>query len=153
LLQIETADIKDAEAILQLQRAAYQCEAKLYHDFEIPPLTETLSQLKALFASHIFLKATVDGKIVGSVRANISNGSCHIGRLIVHPKYQNRGIGTQLLAEIERKYPACRRFELFTGIKSQGNIRLYEKAGYRAFKTESVSNKLSFIYFEKVKQH
>ena len=148
---IETADINDAEAILQLQRTAYQSEAKIYNDFEIPPLTETLSQLRALFSSHVFLKATVDGKIVGSVRANIHNGSCHIGRLIVDPKYQNRGIGTQLLAEIERKYPACRRFELFTGIKSQRNIRLYEKAGYRAFKTESVSNKLSLICFEKVK--
>jgi RimJ/RimL family protein N-acetyltransferase len=152
-LLIKTAEVSDAEAIIQLQRTAYQSEAKIYNDFEIPPLTETLGQLKALFPSHTFLKATVDGKIVGSVRANIHNGSCHIGRLIVNPNYQNRGIGTQLLAEIERKYPACRRFELFTGIKSQGNIRIYEKAGYRAFKTESVSNKLCFIYFEKVKQH
>lgn len=148
---IETADVNDAEAILQLQRAAYQSEAKLYNDFEIPPLTETLSQLRALFASHVFLKATVDGKIVGSVRANIHNGSCHIGRLLVDPNYQNRGIGTQLLAEIERKYQFCRRFELFTGIKSQKNIRLYEKAGYKAYKTQSVSNKLSLICFEKVK--
>jgi ribosomal protein S18 acetylase RimI-like enzyme len=150
-LLIETADVNDAEAILQLQRTAYQSEAKIYNDFEIPPLTETLSQLKTLFSSHVFLKATVDSKIVGSVRANIHNGSCHIGRLIVDPNYQKRGIGTQLLIEIERKYPACRRFELFTGIKSQGNIRLYEKAGYKAFKTQSVSNKLSLICFEKVK--
>jgi ribosomal protein S18 acetylase RimI-like enzyme len=151
-VQIETADSRDAEAILQLQRSAYQSEAKIYNDFEIPPLTETLSQLRALFANHTFLKATVDGRIVGSVRANIHNGTCHIGRLIVDPNYQNRGIGTMLLAEIERKYPACRRFELFTGIKSQGNIRLYEKAGYKAYKTQSVSNKLSLIFFEKVKQ-
>jgi ribosomal protein S18 acetylase RimI-like enzyme len=151
-LLIETADVNDAETILQLQRTAYQSEAKLYNDFEIPPLIETLSQLKALFSNHIFLKATADAKIVGSVRANISNGSCHIGRLIVDPNYQNRGIGTQLLAEIERKHSTCRRFELFTGIKSQRNIRLYEKAGYKAFKTQSVSNKLSLICFEKVKQ-
>ena len=148
---IETANANDAKIILQLQRTAYQSEAKLYNDFEIPPLVETLSQLKALFSSHVFLKATVDGKIVGSVRANIHNGSCHIGRLIVDPTYQNRGIGTQLLDFIERKYPSCRRFELFTGIKSKINIRLYEKAGYKAFKTQSISNKLSLICFEKVK--
>lgn len=149
---IEPADVNDAEAILQLQRNAYQSEAKLYNDYEIPPLTETLSQLKALFSNHVFLKATVDGKIVGSVRSNIHSGSCHIGRLIVDPNYQNQGIGTQLLAEIERRNPTCRRFELFTGIKSQRTIRLYEKAGYRAFKTQSVSNKLSLICLEKVKQ-
>lgn len=148
---IEVADVNDAETLLQLQRVAYQSEAKLYNDFEIPPLTETLSQLKALFSNHVFLKATADGRIVGSVRKNIHSGSCHIGRLIVHPEYQNRGIGTQLLTEIERRNPTCKRFELFTGIRSQKNIRLYEKAGYKAYNTQSVSSKLSLICFEKVK--
>lgn len=150
-MQIQTATLSDAKEILQLQRVAYESEAKIYNDPEIPPLTETLTQLKALFNNHVFLKATVDGKIVGSVRACINNGSCHIGRLIVSPELQNRGIGTQLLSAIELQYWGCRRFELFTGIKSVKNIRLYERAGYKAFKTEAVSNKLSLICFEKVK--
>lgn len=149
---IETADINDAEVILELQKAAYQSEAEIYQDYEIPPLTETLGQLKLLFSNHIVLKATIDGRIIGSVRANINNGSCHIGRLIVDPQYQNHGVGTALLAEIECKYPTCRRFELFTGIKSQRNIRIYEKVGYKAYKTQTVSSKLSLICFEKVKQ-
>lgn len=151
-MQIETATINDAEEILQLQRVAYQSEAKIYYDPDIPPLTETLSELKALFENHTFLKATVGGKIVGSVRASINNGTCHIGRLIVSPEVQNQGIGTKLLQTIEHKYPACRRFELFTGIKSAKNSRLYEKAEYKAFKTEAVSNKLSLICFEKVRE-
>jgi GNAT superfamily N-acetyltransferase len=69
----------------------------------------------------------------------------------VSPQHQNRGIGTQLLKAIEQQYSKCRRFELFTGIKSAKNIRLYERVGYKAFKTEAVSNKLSLICFEKVK--
>jgi RimJ/RimL family protein N-acetyltransferase len=150
-LQIETATINDAKEILQLQRVAYESESKIYNDPEIPPLTENLTQLKALFSNHTFLKATIDGKIVGSVRACINNGSCHIGRLIVSPQHQNRGIGTQLLKAIEQQYTKCRRFELFTGIKSAKNIHLYERAGYKAFKTEAISNKLSLICFEKVK--
>jgi GNAT superfamily N-acetyltransferase len=148
-LQIETATIDDAKEILQLQKEAYQSEGKIYNDFEIPPLVETLGELKALFGSHLFLKATVDGKIVGSVRASMNNQTCHIGRLFVNPKFQSQGIGAGLLAEIERKCGA-RRFELFTGIKSARNIRLYERAGYRAFKTEAVSKKVSLICFEKV---
>lgn len=150
-MQIEPATLNDAHDILLLQREAYESEAKTYNDPEIPPLTETLTQLKALFSNHTFLIATIDGRIVGSVRACIHNGSCHIGRLIVSPQHQNRGIGTQLLAAIEQQYTKCRRFELFTGVKSAKNIRLYEKAGYKAFKTEAVSNKLSLICFEKVK--
>lgn len=150
-MQIQTATQNDAKEILQLQRVAYESEEKIYNDPEIPPLTETLTQLKALFTNHTFLKATIDGKIVGSVRACINNGSCHVGRLIVSPQHQNQGIGTQLLTAIEQHYATYRRFELFTGIKSAKNIRLYERAGYKAFKTEAVSNKLSLICFEKVK--
>ncbi len=147
---IETADINDAAQILLLQKEAFQSEAKAYNDFEIPPLTETIEELKQLFKNHIFLKATVDGKIVGSVRASLNNGTCHIGRLVVDPKFQNQGIGKKLLSEVERKCASCKRFELFTGIKSAKNIHLYEKEGYRAFKTEAVSGKLSLICFEKV---
>ena len=149
-MQIETADINDAAEILLLQKEAFQSEAKTYNDFEIPPLTETLDDLKQLFKNHIFLKATVDGKIVGSVRASLNNGTCHIGRLVVDPQFQNQGIGKKLLFEIERKCASCKRFELFTGIKSAKNIHLYEKEGYRAYKTEAVSGKLSLICFEKV---
>jgi GNAT superfamily N-acetyltransferase len=149
-LQIETADINDAVEILLLQKEAFQSEARAYNDFEIPPLTETLDELKQLFKNHIFLKATVDGKIVGSVRASLNNGTCYIGRLVVDPKFQNQGIGKKLLSEIESKCASCKRFELFTGIKSAKNIHLYEKEGYRAFKTEAVSGKLSLICFEKV---
>jgi GNAT superfamily N-acetyltransferase len=150
LLLIETADVNDAAKILLLQREAFQSEAKAYNDFEIPPLTETLDELKLLFTNHIFLKATIDGKIVGSVRASVNNGTCHIGRLVVDPKFQNQGIGTKLLGEIERKCASCKRFELFTGIKSARNIHLYGKVGYRAFRTEAVCGRISLICFEKV---
>ncbi len=147
---IETADIDDAEEILQLQRQAFQSQAEFYNDHKIPPLIETLDELKILFKNHTFLKATINGKILGSVRASLNNGTCHIGRLVVDPKFQNQGIGAKLLAEIERKCADCRRFELFTGAKSTKNIHLYEKAGYKAFKTMVVSDKLSLICLEKV---
>ena len=39
---IEKADSADAEAILALQKLAYKDEAKIYGDFQIPPLLETL---------------------------------------------------------------------------------------------------------------
>ncbi len=150
-MQIENATADDAAQILELQKIAYQSEAELYNDYTIPPLTETLEELKTLFENHIFLKATVEGKIVGSVRAcNKGNGTCHIGRLIVAPDFQNRGVGTLLLAEIERRFAGCSRFELFTGAKSDRNIHLYQKAGYKQFKTMAVSDKLKLTCLEKV---
>ena len=84
-VEIAKADVKDAEEILSLQKLAYRQQAKLYNDFQIPPLLESLNQLKVNFETHVFLKATVDGKIVGSVKVLRKGDTCEVGRLMVHP--------------------------------------------------------------------
>ncbi len=121
----------DLGAILELQRRAYQREAERYGDFSIPPLTQTREELQGQFEAGIILKAVLEGCIIGSVRADLSEGICRIGRLIVHPDHQRKGVGTELLQEIEGRYrDTCLAYELFTGDRSAGNIRLYEKNGY-----------------------
>ncbi|MGD0450270.1 MAG: hypothetical protein ABSA79_04330 [Candidatus Bathyarchaeia archaeon] len=65
---IQTANIDDAEEILTLQKLAYKSEAKLHGDFQIPPLVESLDELKDKFKTHVFLKVTADGKIIVSVK-------------------------------------------------------------------------------------
>jgi len=148
---IKKATVEDAQDILSLQKLAYQIEASLYGGYPIPPLVESLDDLKANFESYVFLKAMVDGKIVGSVRVLEKSGTCHVGRLMVHPNWQNRGIGARLLQEVERVFPACRRFELCTGTKSEKNIRLYEKAGYRTFKVEKPPGNVELVFLEKTR--
>jgi GNAT superfamily N-acetyltransferase len=146
---IQPAQPQDAAEILALQKLAYQSEAAIYGDYFIPPLTQTLDQMHADLADQICLKATVDGCIVGSVRARLREGTCFVGRLIVHPGHQNRGIGTSLMAEIEREFPAAARFELFTGHRSDRNLYLYRKLGYRPCKQERVSEALTLVFLEK----
>jgi ribosomal protein S18 acetylase RimI-like enzyme len=136
-MNISQAKIADAEEILYLQKLSYQSEAELYNDYNIPPLTQTLEELKTQFKDHVILKAVIKDKIIGTVRAHEENGISHVGRLAVHPKMQNQGIGTALLVEIE-KYYKCKRFELFTGSKSNNNIRLYQKLAYSVFKTSKI---------------
>jgi ribosomal protein S18 acetylase RimI-like enzyme len=67
---------------------------------------------------------------------------------MVRPDLQRKGIGTNLLREIEKICPH-RRYELFTSSKSENNIRLYEKSGYSIFKKLTISDNLTFVYFEK----
>jgi len=86
---------------------------------------------------------------VGSVRAEAIGGTCHIGRLIVSPDYQNQGIGTKLMLEIENIFRDSLRYELFTGEKSKKNIYLYQKLSYRIFKSESLSDNVNIVYLEK----
>ncbi len=148
---VKKADIEDASEILSLQKLAYKGEAKIYNDFQIPPLLETLEELKGGFGTHLILKATIDGKMVGSVRVISKEGTCHVSRLMVHPDLQNRGIATKLMQEIEHIFPSCHKFELFTGEKSAKNIRLYEKMGYNVFKTDQPPGNVKLVYLEKTR--
>jgi ribosomal protein S18 acetylase RimI-like enzyme len=99
----------------------------------------------------VVLKATIDGRIVGSVRGHVEEGTCHIGRLIVHPDVQNQGIGTALVGGIEEHFSDALRFELFTGDISERNLHLYGKLGYRIFATESLSEKVTIVLLEKLR--
>ena len=144
---IERADIFDAKEILLLQKLAYSSEADIYNDFGIIPMVQTLDQIEKDFKKCIFLKVVIDNKIIGSVKAYEKEGTCHIGRLIVHPDFQNRGIGTKLMKEIENIFNDSKRFELFTGDKSQKNLYLYQKLGYKIFKEQKIDN-INFIYLE-----
>lgn len=145
---VDIAAKNDLEEILKLQKLAYQENAIRYNDFAIQPLTQTLEGLKKESEGSIILKVVEDRMIVGSVRAFEKNGSCYIGKLIVHPGYQNRGIGKKLMKAIEKCFEGV-RFELFTGHLDEKNLAFYEKMGYRRFKEEKIHDALRFVFFEK----
>jgi ribosomal protein S18 acetylase RimI-like enzyme len=149
-VSIERAEPVDAEAILALQRLAYRSEAALYGDYSIPPLTESLEELRAVFdEGAVVLRAMRGGRLVGSVRARLRGGTCEIARLIVHPELQGRGIGRRLMAEIEACFPEASRFALFTGDRSQRNLRIYERLGYQRRGSEAQTEKVTIIHLEK----
>ena len=146
---IEKAQRSDLEEILRLQYLAYQSEARLFDDPDIPPLKQTLDEVTEEFDCGVVLKATNEnGRIIGSVRAYSESNTAYIGKLMVHPDFQRKGLGSMLLEAIEKEY-AGQRFELFTSTKSISNIRLYERRGYRIFKEEQISDQLCFVYMEK----
>jgi len=148
-LSIKRAQVQDAEAILDLQKLAYLSEAEIYNNKSIPPLTQTLEEIRAEFDNQIFLKALIDEIIVGSVRAYQTERTCHIGRLVVHPKSQNRGIGSRLMKEIEGAFENVKRFELFTGDNSERNLYLYHKLGYREFRRKYFQDIFVLVFLEK----
>lgn len=148
-MEITRATVQDAKAILALQRLAYQCEAQRYNDYRLPPLTETLAELQREFDRSVFLKAVGEDGICGSVRARDDGKTCFIGRLIVHPASRRQGIATRLMREIEECFPHVTRYELFTGYKSQGNLRLYDKLGYRVFREARPEQGPRLVFLEK----
>lgn len=149
MIIIEKAKETDLKEILALQYIAYQSEAKLFNSTDIPPLKQTIEEVYEEFRKGIVLKVLDENKtIIGSVRAYEEKGTVYIGKLMVHPTMQKKGIGSRLLSEMERQYPD-RRYELFTSTKSVSNIRLYESLGYKIYKEESVTEELKFVYMQK----
>ena len=138
----------DAPDVLRLQYIAYQSEAELYNDFTIQPLTQTLDELLSEYRRGIVLKAVSGDEIIGSVRAYTDGDTGYIGKLIVHPDHQGMGLGKQLLAAIESRLQK-KRFELFTGEKSERNLHIYEKAGYTRFREETDESGVTYVYLEK----
>ena len=143
-ITLKRALISDADKILALQKRAFKPEADLYNNYSIPALIQTLNEMKEDIKTKRVIKAEIDNEIIGSVRAYQINGTCFIGMLIVHPAYQNKGIGSKLLNTIELEFGHVTRYELFTGYKSQKNIKLYEKLGYLYFKKDEY-----LVYMEK----
>jgi ribosomal protein S18 acetylase RimI-like enzyme len=153
MVTISDASADDAEVLLALQKLAYQSEAKLYNDWSLPPLTQTLESLLEDLTHSIVLKATLGDRVVGSVRARRDGETCAIGRLVVHPELQGRGIGSQLLRSIETRFVGVARFELFTGSRSEANIRLYQRHGYTITRTQSLSEAIAITFLEKRAGH
>jgi ribosomal protein S18 acetylase RimI-like enzyme len=122
----------------------------LYNDYNIPPLTQTIDEIKTDFTNGtLFLKGMVNEELVASVRGISQNETTYIGRLAVKEEFQNRKIGQILMKEIENRLNKCKRYELFTGHKSEKNIRLYQKLGYSEYKTLLVHENLTLVYLEK----
>lgn len=119
----------DAGEVLTVQRAAFVSEALIYGSADMPPLTQTVEQLRAEISENDGWVATVDGRLVGAIRAVQDDELLLIGRIAIAPDMQGEGIGRALLEAAENGSTASES-ELFTGSLSEANIRLYESCGY-----------------------
>lgn len=132
---LEIRDIRpgDAGETLTLQRAAFVQEALIYDSVQMPPLTQTLDELRAELIDNLGCVAVDRGRMIGAVRARSDGELLLIGRLAIAPDRQGEGVGSRLLDAVESRgrESGCREAELFTGSLSEANLRLYERTGYR----------------------
>ncbi|WP_173526302.1 GNAT family N-acetyltransferase [Nonomuraea antri] len=148
-MQIERAVAADAGEILTLQRAAYVSEAQLYGDPYIPPLVESLEQVRKAIETSMVLKAADQGRVVAAVRGQLAGATCLVGRLVVAPDRQGQGLGTALLTALHEHVPQATAFDLFTGHLSDGNLRLYRRLGYRETRRERMDDHLTLIHLRR----
>ena len=134
MLQFRRLGVDDAGEALTLQRAAFVSEAALYETVRIPPLIDTIDDLRRELAATITTGAFLDSRLVGSARLTLELPTGWISRVAVAPDQQGRGFGSALLREVERTAPATvRRFQLAAANRSANNIGLYRHLGYVEF--------------------
>ncbi|MEV0344229.1 GNAT family N-acetyltransferase [Nonomuraea sp. NPDC050680] len=148
-MEIERALPDDAGEILTLQRAAYVTEAQLYGDPFLPPLLESVEQVRRAIETGVALKATDAGRIVGAVRGQLAGTTCLVGRLVVAPDRQRQGLGRALIRTLHERMPEATAFDLFTGHLSDGNLRLYRSLGYRETRRERMDDHLTLVHMRR----
>ncbi len=134
-LDVAVATAADAPELMTLGRACWVSEARVNDSLDLPPLVELLPDVEAGIAQWQVWTIRAGGRLVGSVRVRASPTDStlwQIGRLMVAPDLQGRGLGRSLLALAEATAPtSATAYWLNTGSRSERNLRIYRKAGYR----------------------
>jgi tRNA (guanine37-N1)-methyltransferase len=130
--EVRIATTADAGEILSLQLACWVSEALANGTMDIPPLHEDLDAVVASLDRWTTFVLRYAERLIGSVRGRMYDETWDVGRLMVAPDLRGRGLGRWLLEYVESAAPPeARRITLFTGARSNENLRLYRRAGYR----------------------
>lgn len=140
-LEVRAAVPADAPELLVLQRACWMPEGRISGSWHIPPLEESLDDVRrgltewTTWVARVPSGGGTPGRLVGSVRGRVRPGEPEVwesGRLMVAPDLQGRGLGRALLGLAESAAPpSVTTFWINTGRVSEANIRRYRRAGYR----------------------
>ena len=135
-LVVRLVEPADAGELFTLQRACWVQERQVNPGAPVPALEESLEDVRHWAGSDTVLVVRSAGRLVGAVRGSLhaspQGDVWDIGRLMVAPDLQGRGLGRMLLERMEALAPAeATGFVLFTGAGSARNQKMYRKAGYR----------------------
>ncbi|MEV4288860.1 GNAT family N-acetyltransferase [Nonomuraea bangladeshensis] len=125
--------------LLAMQKAAYAVEAELIGDDRIPPLHESLAELRA--RDLLWLAAFDGGALSGAVAWAESSDELDIDRLVVAPAMARRGIGRALVEAVLAR-AGGRRVVVSTGRDNVPARRLYEGLGFTLLGETEVIPKL-----------
>ncbi|WP_322787646.1 GNAT family N-acetyltransferase [Nocardioides jensenii] len=107
-------------------------EAQANPGVEIPALGESLDVVRASLDDWVMHVVRHRGRLVAACRGRLEGDVWDIGRLMVAPDLQGRGLGRWLLSYAESLASTqATSYSLFTGAGSVENLKMYKKAGYR----------------------
>ncbi len=138
-ITIRPAVESEAEAILCLTQTAFAAHGNL--DPPSGVFQETVDTVLQAMAEGTVYVAVRGADLVGvvRVRALAELPALYCGRLAVRASAQGQGIGTALMARVERQARAEGYPAVVVGVRVQlpGNIRFFQRLGYQVYAEHS----------------
>lgn len=128
-------DLSDDNVLHELwtvQRLAYAVEAEIIGFDGIPPLHESLDELRA--CDETFLGLYDEEGLAGAVSYQLDGSTVDICRLVVHPRAHRRGIASKLLDALPQGPQT-----VSTGTKNEPAVALYRRRGFVETGTREVA--------------
>lgn len=122
-MRLELDDDTVLRELWTVQRLAYAVEAEIIGFDGIPPLHESLEELRG--CGETFLGLYDEEGLAGAVSYELDGSTVDICRLVVHPRAHRRGIASQLLDALPSGPQT-----VSTGAKNEPALRLYRKRGF-----------------------
>ena len=153
-VELRRATVKDAEALLEMQKRAFAPLLEKYRDGELNPARQSLGRLveKLRREERYFYFVLWEGRTVGALCVTDTGepgGVKRISPLFILPEYQGLGLAQAAMLAAERLHGE-HRWTLETILQEPGNCHLYEKMGYRRTEETTVVNeRMTLIGYEK----
>ncbi len=129
---IREFELADTEEVVEI--------LKLNNQYGLPEVDApgAMKRVRACSAA-VFLVCETDDRVVGFVRGNYDGSRAMTHQLSVHPTYQRRGIGTNLVKEIVKRFQQMAAPTVSATVTEE-SLPFWQKVGFRRTKAFLAGN-------------
>lgn len=155
MFKIQLADPQDAQILAEIQKKTFNEDARQFQNKEEdgPPGYDSSAWQEEMMQKGRYYKLLADDVIIGGMIVFPAPGGkeCHLGRIYLDPRYQNKGYGQEAFRFLFDTYPSAQKWTLDTPSWAVRNHYLYQKLGFiRIREIQDPSSGETLIEYEKI---
>ena len=126
------AQLEDAEALARVSERAFHSDVHCgAPGLGGPPGYDSPEWQRKMMRLGQYYTITADSKVIGGIIVfPQAPREYNLGRMFVHPDFQDRGIGTQAFDFLWKEYPLAKRWTLGTPAWNRRTRHFYRKVGF-----------------------